>query len=88
MALNLPPYPHRPGAPHIDGHVPGDPIASFTMLAAIFLQEFVGSIPWAHLDIAGPAFLDKDKPYTRKGGTGFGVRTLLRWLVDAAVDRS
>ena len=33
VALNIPPYPHRPGAPHIDGHRPGEPIASFTMLA-------------------------------------------------------
>lgn len=39
VALNLPPYPHRPGAPHIDGHRPGEPIASFTMLAAIFLGD-------------------------------------------------
>lgn len=39
VALNIPPFPHRPGAPHIDGHRPGEPIASFTMLAAIFLSD-------------------------------------------------
>ncbi len=39
VALNFPPYPHRAGAPHIDGHRPGEPIASFTMLAAIFLSD-------------------------------------------------
>jgi hypothetical protein len=39
VALNLPPSPHRPGAPHIDGHRPGEPVASFTMLAAIFLSD-------------------------------------------------
>ncbi len=39
IALNIPPYPHRPGAPHIDGHRPGEPIASFTMLAAVFLCD-------------------------------------------------
>ncbi len=39
IALNIPPFPHRPGAPHIDGHRPGEPIASFTMLAAIFLGD-------------------------------------------------
>jgi hypothetical protein len=39
VALNIPPYPHRPGAPHIDGHRPDQPIASFTMLAAIFLSD-------------------------------------------------
>src|SRR5690606_13477518 len=39
VALNIPPYQHRPGAPHIDGHRPDEPIASFTMLAAIFLTD-------------------------------------------------
>lgn len=39
LALNVPPYEHTPGAPHIDGHRPGEPIASFTMLAAIFLSD-------------------------------------------------
>ena len=34
----------------------------------------------AHLDIAGPAFSDKNRGYIRKGGTGFGVRTLLALL--------
>ncbi|MGH7960297.1 MAG: leucyl aminopeptidase, partial [Candidatus Binatia bacterium] len=49
--------------------------------AALFLQEFVGDVPWAHLDIAGPAFAEKDGPYIPKGGTGFGVRTLVRYLL-------
>ncbi len=48
--------------------------------AALILQEFVCGIPWAHLDIAGPAFLDKEGLTAPKGGTGFGVRTLLRFL--------
>lgn len=39
LALNLPPFPHRPGIPHIDGHRPDEPMASFTMLAAIFLDD-------------------------------------------------
>jgi hypothetical protein len=39
VALNIPPYPHRPGAPHIDGHRPDEQIGSFTMLAAIFLGD-------------------------------------------------
>lgn len=39
VALNIPPHPHRPGAPHIDGHRPGEEIGSFTMLAAIFLSD-------------------------------------------------
>ncbi len=47
------------------------------LTAGLFLQEFVGATPWAHLDIAGPARSDDDEHYFRKGGTGFGVRTLV-----------
>ena len=49
--------------------------------AALFLQEFVGEAPWAHLDIAGPAFAEKDNAYLAKGGVGFGVRTLVRYIL-------
>ncbi len=49
--------------------------------AALILQEFVDDIPWAHLDIAGPAFAETDTAICAKGGTGFGVRTLLRFLL-------
>ncbi len=49
--------------------------------AALFLNEFVEKTPWAHLDIAGPAFVDGDKDHIKKGGTGFGVRTLVRYLM-------
>jgi leucyl aminopeptidase len=53
------------------------------LIAGVFLQEFVGEgIPWAHLDIAGPADAAEDDGETRKGGTGFGVRTLLRLLTE------
>ncbi|GHG51343.1 putative cytosol aminopeptidase [Flavimobilis marinus] len=46
--------------------------------AGLFLQEFVGTTPWAHLDIAGPAFNEgAAHGYTGVGGTGVGVRTLL-----------
>jgi leucyl aminopeptidase len=44
--------------------------------AAHFLSDFVGDTPWVHLDIAGPAFLSKDRGYLPKGATGVGVRTL------------
>lgn len=49
------------------------------LTAGIFLGEFVGEgIPWSHIDIAGPSFNDKaPSGYTPKGGTGFGVRTLV-----------
>jgi leucyl aminopeptidase len=49
--------------------------------AALILQEFVDDIPWAHLDIAGPAFVEMDTAICAKGGTGFGVRTLFRFLL-------
>jgi leucyl aminopeptidase len=48
--------------------------------AGLFLKEFAAGVPWAHLDIAGPAFVEKDGPLTPKGGTGVGVRTLLTYL--------
>lgn len=48
--------------------------------AALFLEEFVGKIPWVHLDIAGPAFAEKNTPLCTHGGTGFGVRLLLHLL--------
>jgi leucyl aminopeptidase len=50
------------------------------LTAGLFLREFVGSVPWAHLDIAGPARSTEDEGYVRKGGTGWGVRTLLELL--------
>ena len=50
--------------------------------AALFLEEFVGNVPWVHLDIAGPAFAEKELPYIPKGGTGFGMRTLVRYLLN------
>ena len=42
--------------------------------AALFLNEFVGGVPWAHLDIAGPMNGDADDGIFSKGATGFGVR--------------
>lgn len=49
--------------------------------AAKFLEQFVAGKPWCHLDIAGPAFLDKPKPWMDAGGTGTMVRTLIDYLV-------
>lgn len=48
--------------------------------AALFLKEFAGDTPWVHLDIAGPASSSKDKGILQKGGTGFGVATLIEFL--------
>ncbi len=48
--------------------------------AAHFLREFVGEAPWAHLDIAGPSSSRRERGYVPKGGTGFGVRTLVEFV--------
>ncbi|MBI4313894.1 MAG: leucyl aminopeptidase [Candidatus Omnitrophica bacterium] len=53
-----------------------------TIIGAVFLKEFVGNIPWVHLDIAGTAWADKDQAYLSKGGTGFGVRLLTALAAD------
>ncbi|MGH9183459.1 MAG: leucyl aminopeptidase [Acidimicrobiales bacterium] len=50
------------------------------LTAGLFLAEFVGEVPWAHLDIAGPSYADEDDGPTAKGATGVGVRTLLELL--------
>ncbi len=49
--------------------------------AGLFLEEFVGAVPWAHLDIAGVGFTDRDLPNAPRGGVGFGVRLLARWAL-------
>ena len=49
--------------------------------AGLFLEAFVEKKSWVHMDIAGPAWADKEViPYMPKGGTGFGVRTMLELL--------
>jgi leucyl aminopeptidase len=50
--------------------------------AAAFLSKFIGKSPWVHLDIAGPAWLTKDRSYIPKGATGIGVRLLVQFLKD------
>jgi leucyl aminopeptidase len=52
--------------------------------AALLLSEFVSDQPWVHLDIAGPARSAKDEHYLTKGGSGFGVRTLVALARQAA----
>jgi leucyl aminopeptidase len=50
--------------------------AAGSITAAMFLKEFTGDLPWAHLDIAGTAWADEAKPYMPKGPSGVAVRTL------------
>ncbi len=54
--------------------------------AALLLARFTGSVPWVHLDIAGPARSAENSGYLTKGGTGFGVRTLLELFADYGTD--
>ncbi len=56
--------------------------AAGSLTAGLFLQEFVSDKPWAHLDIAGPARADGDDGAITKGGTGFGVRTLVELVAN------
>jgi len=58
-----------------------------SIAAALLLERFVGGIPWVHIDMAGPARSDEDNEVFAKGGTGFGVRTLLE-LLEAYGDAS
>ncbi len=50
-------------------------------IAGIFLQNFVKKVHWAHIDVAGTAFLDKPQNEFPKGATGAGVRTLINYLM-------
>ena len=53
-----------------------------SITAAQFLQRFTNSVPWAHLDIAGVTWSGKARPTVPKGGTGFGVRLLDKFVAD------
>jgi leucyl aminopeptidase len=53
-----------------------------SITAAQFLHRFVDKVPWAHLDIAGVTWTNADRPTVPKGGTGFGVRLLDRFVAD------
>ena len=48
-----------------------------TITAGYFLREFVGNTPWTHIDIAGTAWVEEDRPDMARGATGFGVPTLV-----------
>ncbi len=50
------------------------------LTAGAFLKAFAGTQRWAHLDIAGTAWVDKDRDYLQCGSAGFGVRLFARFL--------
>jgi leucyl aminopeptidase len=61
------------------------PRAGGSITAALFLQDFVTQgMPWAHLDIAGTVWTDKGRGQDPAGATGFGVRTLVKWVLAGA----
>ncbi|MEL6401537.1 MAG: leucyl aminopeptidase [Cyanobacteria bacterium J06607_6] len=49
--------------------------------AALFLKQFVKETAWAHLDIAGPVWNERENAYNSPGATGYGVRTLVQWVL-------
>jgi len=51
-----------------------------SMKCALFIQEFTGGVPWAHIDMAGPGYISKCKHYNPTKGTGWGLRLLLDYL--------
>ena len=57
-------------------------IKAGVITAAFFLKEFVGSVPWVHLDIAGTAFGVPDITYLRPGASGFGIRLLVDLIMN------
>jgi len=52
-----------------------------SITAALFLQQFVQETAWAHLDIAGPVWNERENAYNSPGATGYGVRTLVNWVL-------
>jgi leucyl aminopeptidase len=79
----LPPHEKQIQSPYADLKNSGGRNAG-ACTAAAFLKHFVGSTSWAHLDIAGTAWGDRDEGYRRKGATGYGVRLLVEFLLARA----
>ncbi len=57
-----------------------------TIIGGLFLREFVGDIPWCHIDFSSTVMADKPFACHPRGATGFGVRTLLRFLKNLSTD--
>lgn len=52
-----------------------------SITAALFLKQFVKETAWAHIDVAGPVWTEKENGYNGSGATGYGVRTLVNWII-------
>lgn len=57
------------------------PRAGGAITAALFLKQYIEKTPWAHLDVAGPVWTEKESGYNSPGATGFAVRTLVNWVL-------
>lgn len=74
-------YRHLIKGTHADVRNSGASRYGGAITAGLFLEEFVGKVPWAHLDIAGPAWAERETiSYVPLGGTGYGVRLLIDFL--------
>jgi len=58
----------------------------YPIIAAAFLERFVGDTPWAHIDIHSTAYLDEERDYFGRGATGAGVRLLTELATRVATD--
>ena len=80
----LPLYPEHATAiksPVADIKNTGSTTGGGAMTAAAFLKEFTDNKNWAHIDIAGPAYLEKEMRGTPKGASGFTVASLIEYLI-------
>ena len=57
------------------------PRAGGSITAALFLKQFIKETPWAHIDVAGPVWSEKENGYNSPGATGYGVRMLVEWII-------
>ncbi|KGF72176.1 aminopeptidase A [Neosynechococcus sphagnicola sy1] len=54
-----------------------------SITAALFLKQFIKETAWAHLDVAGPVWTEKEQGCNNPGATGYGVRTLVNWVLSS-----
>ncbi len=57
------------------------PTPGGSITAALFLKQFVKETPWVHLDVSGPIWTDQQNAYNNPGATGYGVRSLVNWVL-------
>jgi leucyl aminopeptidase len=57
------------------------PPSGGSITAALFLEQFVKKTPWVHLDVSGPVWTEQENSYNNPGATGYGVRSLVNWVL-------